>query len=245
MGILGMLRRNPKGRSVKASIAMAYAQPDGRVVDVGSDVYRAMQAEAEKRRGEEQRQRVALQRMNRAFLEEHGVDVGRFTSEKAIADALAIIGEVCPPMTRFDHGIRGEAPFIEFNSPTGTGKVPKNVVTARLTHEDIREVPTGTRGITCPEYGDSLVVALHYLSNGSVNKADVSASHSGISISLAIRRVSDILRITGGRVILIKTGETRPLFHGGVPEVRGEAIEALEREVSALFHERRRALGIG
>lgn len=235
MGLFDMFKRKPKKQAPKVSIKMTYRTPDGRDIDVDSDEFRAIQAEAARRREEEAREREERQRRNRSFLEENGVDVGSFTPEKIIADAFQVIDGVCPPMTRFDHGMRYETPNITFSPPTKTGKMPKNVVTAHLSHEDVHEVPTEFPGITRPEYGDMINITLHYLASGLVNKADVNASHAGRFISVSIRNASGGLRITGGQVTIMETGEVYALFPGEVPEERDEAVEVLEKEVSSAF----------
>lgn len=235
MGLLDFFRKKPKEPTAKVTLKMTYRTPDGREIDTDSDEFRAIQADAARQREEELRQREERQERNKAFLSDNGVDVDGFYPEKVVADAFAIIDGICPPMTRFDHGMRYEMPVVTFSSPTRTGKVPKNVVTAHLSHEDVREVPTEFPGVTVPEYGDMINITLHYLASGLVNKADVNASHGNTFISVNIRNVSGNLRITGGQVTLMKTNEVFALFPGEVPEDPGEAVAVLENEVDSAF----------
>lgn len=235
MGLLDFFKKKPKKVDPEVSLKMTYRTPDGREVDADSVEFRSIQEDAARRREEELRQREERQERNKEFLLSNGVDVDSFSPEKVITDAYAIIDGVCPPMARFDHGMRYEEPVITFSSPTKTGKMPKNVVTAHLGYEDILEVPTEFPGITLPEYGDAIRITLSYLASGLVNKADVSASHDGTFISINVRNASGALRITGGQVTIMDTDEVYALFPGEVPEDPNEAVSVLESEVALAF----------
>lgn len=176
--------------------------------------------------------RLELQRKNRAYMEENGIDVEMFTEEKVAADALRTIESVCPCMLRFDRGMSEEEPSISFCSPTKTGKMPKNVVEARIYHQDVKLL-MDSHGFELPEYGDSINVMISYLADGRINKVDIHGFHNGRSVSVSIRRRSDDLVMTSAGTIG-ETGAWQSLCPGADPSA-GDLFRALTKEVERIY----------
>lgn len=176
--------------------------------------------------------RLELQRKNRAYMEENGIDVEMFTEEKVAADALRTIESVCPCMLRFDRGMSEEEPSISFCSPTKTGKMPKNVVEARIYHQDVKLL-MDSHGFELPEYGDSINVMISYLADGRINKVDIHGFHNGRSVSVSIRRRSDDLVMTSAGTIG-ETGAWQSLCSGADPSA-GDLFRALTKEVERIY----------
>lgn len=186
----------------------------------------------EQRGDEETAARLELQCKNRAFMEENGVDVEMFTGEKVVADALRTIESVCPCMLRFDRGMSEEEPGISFCSPTKTGKMPKNVVEARIYHQDVKLL-MDSHGFELPKYGDSINVMISYLADGRINKVDIHGSHNGSSVSVSIRRRSDDLIMTSAGIVG-ETGAWQSLCPGADPSA-GDLFKALTKEVERIY----------
>ena len=237
MGLLDFFKRKPKDPSPRVTLKMTYRTPDGREIDVDSDEYREIQEEEARRREEERRRAAELQESYKEFLAGAGVDVESFYPERVIGDVLSVIRTVCPPMSRFDHGIAHSEPVISFSSPTRTGKVPKNVVSAHLSKEVFHEEPTSVPGITIPRYGDRLSITTSYLLDGRINKVDMVGTHGATSISLSIRNVKNALRITGGQVTSLDGYDVRALYPSAVPDDPDESVSLLWDEVDRLFDE--------
>lgn len=176
--------------------------------------------------------RLELQRKNRAYMEKNGIDVEMFTEEKVAADALRTIESVCPCMLRFDRGMSEEEPSISFCSPTKTGKMPKNVVEARIYHQDVKLL-MDSHGFELPEYGDSINVMISYLADGRINKVDIHGFHNGSSVSVSIRRRSDDLVMTSAGTIG-ETGAWQSLCPGADPSA-GDLFRALTKEVERIY----------
>lgn len=176
--------------------------------------------------------RLELQCKNRAYMEENGIDVEMFTEEKVVADALRTIESVCPCMLRFDRGMSGVEPGISFCSPTKTGKMPKNVVEARVYHQDMKMLKD-SHGFEWPEYGDSISVGISYLADGRINKVDIHGSHNGSSVSVSIRRRSDDLIMTSAGIVG-ETGAWQSLCPGADPSA-GDLFKALTKEVERIY----------
>ena len=186
----------------------------------------------EQRGDEEAAARLELQRKNRAYMEENGIDVRMFTEEKVAADALRTIESVCPCMLRFDRGMSEEEPSISFCSPTKTGKMPKNVVEARIYHQDVKLL-MDSHGFELPEYGDSINVRISYLADGRINKVDIHGFHNGRSVSVSIRRRSDDLVMTSAGTVG-ETGAWQSLCPGADPSA-GDLLKALVEEVERIY----------
>lgn len=234
-GLFGKKKKSHKAGKPKVSVQVMVRGADGRMVDADSPEFRRQQEEEKRRRLEEERERTARQESNRRFLAENGVDVDGFLPEMVVVDALMVVERVCPPMSRFDHGLRGEEPRITFSSPTRTGKVPKNVVEAYVSHEVVREVPSGVPGITRPEFGDRLSVSLSYIAPGVINKADLVGSHGGTLVSVSVRSRDGELMITGGQVTRLSDGSVQSLYPGEVPSDHDEAVAGLASEVEKAY----------
>ena len=168
-----------------------------------------------------------LQRKNRAYMEENGIGVEMFTEEKVAADALRTIESVCPCMLRFDRGMSEEEPSISFCSPTKTGKMPKNVVEARIYHQDVKLL-MDSHGFELPEYGDSINVMISYLADGRINKVDIHGFHNGRSVSVSIRRRSGDLVMTSAGTIG-ETGAWQSLCSGADPSAGGIFFQGLDQ----------------
>lgn len=186
----------------------------------------------EQRGDEEAAARLELQRKNRAYMEENGIDVEMFTEEKVAADALRTIESVCPCMLRFDRGMSEEEPSISFCSPTKTGKMPKNVVEARIYHQDVKLL-MDSHGFELPEYSDSINVMISYLADGRINKVDIHGFHNGSSVSVSIRRRSDGLVMTSAGIVG-ETGVWQSLCPGADPSA-GDLFKALTKEVERIY----------
>lgn len=186
----------------------------------------------EQRGDEEAAVRLELQRKNRAYMEENGIDVEMFTEEKVVADALRTIESVCPCMLRFDRGMSSEQPSISFCSPTKTGKMPENVVEARICHQDVKMLKD-LHGFELPEYGDSINVGISYLADGRINKVDICGFHNGSSISVSIRRRSDDLVMTSAGIVG-ETGAWQSLCPGANSST-GDLFKALTKEVERIY----------
>ena len=165
-------------------------------------------------------------------MEENGIDVEMFTEEKVVADALRTIESVCPCMLRFDRGMSEEEPSISFCSPTKTGKMPKNVVEARIYHQDVKLL-MDSHGFELSEYGDSINVMISYLADGRINKVDIHGFHNGRSVSVSIRRRSDDLVMTSAGTIG-ETGAWQSLCPGADPSA-GDLFRALTKEVERIY----------
>lgn len=189
--------------------------------------------EAERRRREDEERQAELQRQNRDFLEAYGIDVDMFGPEKVVADALRTIGEVCPCMLRFDHGLRREEPLVIYSSPTRSGKLPKNVVEARVRHEVVTTV-RDAQGYEWPRHGDSIGVRISYLADGRINKFEVHGHHRDKSVSASIRRRGDELVLTSAGTVTLATGAWQSLCPGPDP-TPAELLEALDREVERIY----------
>lgn len=184
---------------------------------------------------EDATRRRELQEANREFLKGAGVNIDMFTPNKVVTDAMVIIGGLCAPMSKFDHGLRHEEPIITFASPTKTGKVPKNVVEASLFHEVVRMVPSGIEGFPVPEYGDSIRISISYLASGEINKADIHGSHEGHMVSVGVRNV-------GGAPSIASAGVTDTASFGTWQSLcvkpnatSDELFDALEKEVGRIY----------
>lgn len=186
----------------------------------------------ERRRDEEAAARLELQYKNRAYMEENGIDVEMFSEEKVMTDAVRTIESVCPCMLRFDQGMSSEEPSISFCSPTKTGKMPKNVVEARIYHQDVKMLKD-SRGIEWPQYGDSINVMISYLADGRINKFDIHGLHNGSSISVSIRRRGDDLVMTSAGIVG-ETGAWQSLCPGADPSA-GDLLKALTDEVDRIY----------
>ena len=182
---------------------------------------------------EEAERRCELQARNREFLESNGVDVGMFTAEKVVADALRAIGEACPCMLRFDHGMADDEPTICFSSPTRTGRLPKNVVEARVGH-DVVETEVDGLGYEWPRYGDSVGARISYLADGSINKLDVHGRHERGVVNASARRRGDGLVLTSVGTVDPETGMWQSLCPGADP-TPAEMLEALDGEVERIY----------
>lgn len=196
MGLLDIFKRKDKKKSPNISFEIKMTDANGNEIDADSEEYLREREERERRRAEDEARRAELQEANRQFLLDSGVDVNLFTPMKVIGDALSTIEQLCPTMGMFDHGLKDEEPLITYSSPTKTGKVPKNVVTAHLAHEVVEERYIGVGDLTVPEYGDSLQVSLSYLANGDLNKVDIVGWHEHHGISVSIRAAKGIPSIT-------------------------------------------------
>lgn len=185
-----------------------------------------------RRTEEEVAARLELQRKNRAYMEENGVDTGMFNEEKVMADALRTIESMCPCMLKFDRGMSREEPRISFCSPTKTGKLPKNVVEAHVYHQDVKTA-RDSHGFECQRYGDSINVKISYLSDGRINKFDVRGFHKTRSVSVSIRRRGDDLVMTSAGTVG-ETGAWQSLCPGADPSA-GDLLEALNREVERIY----------
>lgn len=186
----------------------------------------------ERRTEEEVAARLELQRKNRAYMEENGVDIGMFNEEKVMADALRTIESMCPCVLKFDRGMSREEPSISFCSPTKTGKLPKNVVEAHVYHQDVKTV-RDSHGFEWQRYGDSINVKISYLSDGRINKFDVRGFHKTRSVSVSIRRRGDDLVMTSAGTVG-ETGAWQSLCPGADPSA-GDLLEALNREVERIY----------
>lgn len=186
----------------------------------------------ERRTEEETAARLELQRKNRAYMEENGVDTGMFNEEKVIADALRTIESMCPCMLKFDRGMSREEPRISFCSPTKTGKLPKNVVEAHIYHQDVKTV-RDSHGFEWQQYGDSISVKISYLSDGRINKFDVHGLHESRSVNVSIRRRGDDLVMTSAGTVG-ETGAWQSLCPGADPSA-GDLLEALNKEVERIY----------
>lgn len=186
----------------------------------------------ELRKEEETRRAEELQLQNRELLKVHDVDVDMFTAEKVVTDVLWTIETMCPCMLKFDHGLANDGPMIFFSSPTKTGRVPKNVVEARISHEVVRMVGDSL-GYEWPQYGDRIGAIISYLSDGRINKLDVYGNHNGNIVDVAIRRQGDVLLITsaGARDA---NGMWQSLCPSADPST-GELLEALTKEVERVY----------
>ena len=190
-------------------------------------------AEERGRRAEEDAaQRAALQDQNRAFLEANGIDVEMFDAEKVLTDVIRTIETTCPCMLRFDRGLSREMPTITFSSPTKTGKLPKNIVEARVSHEVVRMVKDSF-GYEWPRYGDRIGATISYLSDGRINKLDVFGNHRGKTVDVSIRRQGDALLITSAGTHNAN-GTWQSLCPNADPST-GELLEALTREVERIY----------
>ena len=185
-----------------------------------------------KRCSEETAARLELQRKNRAYMKENGVDTDMFNEEKVMADALRTIDSICPCMLKFDSGINTEEPQISFCSPTRTGKLPKNVVEARIFHQDVKAV-SDSHGFEWQQYGDSVSVKISYLSDGRINKLDIHGLHESRSVSVSIRRRGDDLVMTSAGAVG-ETGAWQSLCPGDDPTA-GDLLEALNREIERIY----------
>lgn len=182
---------------------------------------------------EEAERRREMQARNREFLESNGVDVGMFTAEKVVADALRAIGEACPCMLRFDHGMADDEPTICFSSPTRTGRLPKNVVEARVGH-DVVETEVDELGCEWPRYGDSVGARISYLADGSINKLDVHGRHERGAVNASVRRRGDGLVLTSVGTVDPETGMWQSLCPDAEPTPT-EMLEALDGEVERIY----------
>ena len=189
--------------------------------------------EGDDRAREEAERRRELQARNREFLESNGVDVGMFTAEKVVADVLRAIGEACPCMLRFDHGMAEDEPTICFSSPTRTGRLPKNVVEARVGH-DVVETEVDGLGYEWPRYGDSVGARISYLADGSINKLDVHGRHERGVVNASARRRGDGLVLTSVGTVDPETGMWQSLCPGADP-TPAEMLEALDGEVERIY----------
>ena len=194
--------------------------------------YMAIQEERQRRLEEEEAKQRELQEANRAFLEENGINVELFTADKVLDDALRTIEIVCPCMLRFDRGLSHEEPSIFFASPTKTGKVPKNVVEARLSHNDPYS-RTDRFGFEDYEPGDYLGVSISYLADGRINKLDVHGSHKNSTVDVSIRRKGDALYIASAGTIG-PTGVWQSLCPSG-DQSHDAILAALNEEVQRLY----------
>lgn len=186
----------------------------------------------ERRRDEEAAARLELQCKNRAYMEENGIDIEMFAEEKVMTDAVRTIESVCPCMLRFDQGMSSEKPNISFFSPTKTGKMPKNVVEARIYHQDVKMLKDSC-GIEWPQCGDSINVTISYLADGRINKLDIHGFHNGSSISVSIRRRGDDLVMTSAGIVG-ETGAWQSLCPGADPST-GDLFKALTEEVDRIY----------
>lgn len=199
----------------------------------GGDAGDAEDGDWARRAREEAERRREMQARNREFLGSNGVDVGMFTAEKVVADALGAIGEACPCMLRFDHGMADDEPTICFSSPTRTGRLPKNVVEARVGH-DVVETEVDERGYEWPRYGDSVGARISYLADGSINKLDVRGHHERGAVSASVRRRGDGLVLTSVGTVDPETGMWQSLCPGPDP-TPAELLEALGREIERIY----------
>lgn len=232
MGLLDFFKKKDKAQPKKLNIEIVEEEKITEREEFYNNEYKAIQEERQRRLEEEEAKQRDLQEANRAFLEANGVNVELFDSRKVLDDALRTIEIVCPCMLRFDRGLSHEEPSIYFASPTKTGKVPKNVVDARLWHDD-PYMRTDRFGFESYECGDSLSVAISYLADGRINKFDIRGRHKNSTVEVSIRRKGDALYIANAGAIG-PTGEWQSLCP--VVDASPEAIlSALNEEVQRLY----------
>lgn len=223
MGFLDIFKKKPRKQNVNVSAGFILRDSDGNEMDLDSEKakidYEKLQREAREREEAYKKE----QSENVTFLRNSGVDVDLFTCDKAISDALAVINAVCPPMRRFDVGLTKAEPNIVFSAPTKTGKVPKNVVEAYVSH---------IRG----ERGDNLGVQLHYLSDGTINMVNIYGWYKHYGQGVKIRRFGDEYRIVEvKRMDPDGSGEWSIQYKNQKPETNNEAIEELAKSVKYVF----------
>lgn len=235
MGLLDFFKK-PKTQEPKVSIKVIYRDADGNEIDTDSEEFRREQEELERLERERKQKQDQQQAENRLFLSEAGVNIESFTPERVISDAIALIGSVCPPMQAYHCDLRKSEPNIVFSSPTKTGKVPKNVVVAHMSHDEVIERPSGIEGFPHLEHGDSLIVHLHYLSDGSINMADIYGWHAHFGQGVIIRRFGDEHRIVEVKRAAPKSeGVWTSLYKNPKPDSNDIGLEQLEKSVRHIF----------
>lgn len=232
MGLFDFLKKNEKAPLKGLKVEIVEHDNMKEREEFYKQEYMAIQEERQRRLEEEEAKQRELQEANRAFLEANGINVELFDVEKVLDDALRTIEIVCPCMLRFDRGLSHEEPSIYFASPTKTGKVPKNVVEARLAHNDPYS-RTDRFGFEGYEPGDYLSVSISYLSDGRINKFEVRGSHLNSTVEVSIRRKGDALHIANAGTVG-PTGEWQSLCPS--TDASSEAIlNALNQEVQRLY----------
>lgn len=236
MGLFNFFKKKPKEQKPEASVRVILRDADGNEIDTDSEEYKREREEWERLERERKISQEKQQTANRQFLSEAGVDIDSFIPERVISDAIALIGSVCPPMQTYHCDLHKSEPNIVFSSPTKTGKVPKNVVVAHMSHDEVIERPSGIEGFPHLEYGDSLIVHLHYLSDGSVNMADIYGWHAHFGQGVIIRRFGDEHRIVEVKRVAPKSdGVWTSLYKNPKPDSNDIGLEQLEKSVRHIF----------
>lgn len=236
MGLFNFFKKKPKEQKPEASVRVILRDADGNEIDTDSEEYKREREEWERLERERKISQEKQQTANRQFLSEAGVDIDSFIPERVISDAIALIGSVCPPMQTYHCDLRKSEPNIVFSSPTKTGKVPKNVVVAHMSHDEVIERPSGIEGFPHLEYGDSLIVHLHYLSDGSVNMADIYGWHAHFGQGVIIRRFGDEHRVVEVKRVAPKSdGVWTSLYKNPKPDSNDIGLEQLEKSVRHIF----------
>ena len=236
MGLLNLFKKKPKNDGPKVTVKVIYRDAVGNEIDTDSEEYKRQKAEWEREERERKRIYEQEQASNRAFLSESGVDVESFTTERVVSDAIALISDVCFPMQMYHCDLRKSDPDIVFSSPTKTGKVPKNVAVVHMNNDEVIEKPSSIEGFPHLEHGDSLIVHLHYLANGTINMADIYGWHEHYGQGVIIRRFGDEHRIVEvKRTAPNGEGVWTSQYKNPKPESNDTGLEQLEKSVRYIF----------
>jgi len=115
-----------------------------------------------------------------------GVDVALFSEKLIVDDSLSILSSFIPSIVNANFELDDPGIDVDFANPTKTGKLPKNVARAHF----VCEPPVGASTLK------DLTVELHYLSNASVNKAEIYLRDQTLTVQISVRRHDDAMQIS-------------------------------------------------
>ncbi|WP_305296594.1 hypothetical protein [Parvibacter caecicola] len=161
--------------------------------------------------------------IRRARIREMGVDVEALDAERVTVDALGILNEFSPEWRKLNLDLDYVQVKTDFPNLTKTGKLPKNVFSATLCADD-RKVGYG-------HLSDMAIVSLKYLSDSTVNMADVHLWRNGIRVGYSVRRVQGEFRITSITSTDMRREVDTTIYNDAAPQDKATGMSMLSAAV--------------
>lgn len=164
----------------------------------------------------EQIEDVAIERINKEFLELSGVNVAQFTREKAISDLKEFFEWFCPQIKDWDIDYDELDVAHEFQ-PMGKKSVPKNVAKISISHN--------ADEIYAP---NMFSVYFSYLADGRINSADAHLWVNGSAIHLKVRLKKGEYLITEIKTTYIRSDGQSVVFKDNSPSDNVASSQVLD-----------------
>ncbi|NBJ67764.1 hypothetical protein [Adlercreutzia caecimuris] len=156
--------------------------------------------------------------LKRKDLEDAGLDLSEFSSEKSLLDAKNFLDMFTPDYQKLDAALDDSKIHLKFSNLTKAGKLPKNVVEASI-------------NCSSSSSDDSIICYIKYLKTGYPNMAEVHLWHNHVRISASIRTVEGDFRITYIVMSDMRKDYEKTLHHDNCPPASNNAIEIFSQAV--------------